>query len=47
MLLAIRDGENRVRFLGYDPLPFKVVGVRVPARLLAGIAGALSRWTSA
>ncbi len=40
VLLAIRDGENRVRFLGYDPLPFKVIAFAV-AGVLAGIAGAL------
>ncbi|MGP6157369.1 MAG: urea ABC transporter permease subunit UrtC [Vulcanimicrobiaceae bacterium] len=40
VLLAIRDGENRVRFLGYDPLPFKVIAFAV-AGVLAGISGAL------
>jgi urea transport system permease protein len=40
VLLAVRDGENRVRFLGYDPLPFKVIAFAV-AGLLAGISGAL------
>jgi urea transport system permease protein len=40
LLLAIRDGENRVRFLGYDPLPFKVAAFAI-AGALAGIAGAL------
>jgi urea transport system permease protein len=40
VLLAIRDGENRVRFLGFDPLPFKVIAFAV-AGLLAGISGAL------
>jgi urea transport system permease protein len=40
VLLAVRDGENRVRFLGYDPLPFKVLAF-VFAAMLAGIAGAL------
>jgi len=40
ILLAIRDGENRVRFLGYDPLPFKVIAF-VFAGVLAGISGAL------
>jgi len=40
VLLAIRDGENRVRFLGYDPLPFKVIAF-VFAGVLAGISGAL------
>jgi urea transport system permease protein len=36
LLRAARDGENRVRFLGYSPTPFKVV-----AAMLAGIGGAL------
>jgi urea transport system permease protein len=40
VLLAVRDGENRVRFLGYDPLPFKVIAFAI-AGVLAGIAGAL------
>jgi urea transport system permease protein len=40
LLIAIRDGENRVRFLGYDPMPYKVV-VFALAAALAGIAGAL------
>jgi urea transport system permease protein len=40
VLLAIRDGENRVRFLGYDSLPFKVIAFAV-AGVLAGISGAL------
>ena len=40
LLLAIRDGENRVRFLGYNPLPFKVLAFAV-AGILAGISGAL------
>jgi urea transport system permease protein len=40
VLLAVRDGENRVRFLGYNPLPFKVLAF-VFAAVLAGISGAL------
>ncbi len=40
VLLAIRDGENRVRFLGYNPLPFKVIAFAV-AGVLAGLSGAL------
>lgn len=40
VLLAVRDGENRVRFLGYDPLPFKVIAFAI-AGVLAGISGAL------
>jgi urea transport system permease protein len=40
VLLAIRDGENRVRFLGYDSLPFKVIAFAI-AGVLAGVSGAL------
>ncbi|WP_156677756.1 urea ABC transporter permease subunit UrtC [Sphingomonas profundi] len=40
MLRASRDGENRVRFLGHDPTPYKVVAFAVAAGL-AGVAGAL------
>jgi urea transport system permease protein len=40
LLLAIRDGENRVRFLGYNPLPFKVIAFAY-AGVLAGLSGAL------
>lgn len=40
LLLAMRDGENRVRFLGYDPLPLKVAAFAI-AGFLAGISGAL------
>ena len=40
MLRATRDGENRVRFLGYDPTPYKVVAFTISA-MLAGIGGAL------
>ena len=40
LLRATRDGENRVRFLGYDPTPYKVVAF-VIAAILAGIGGAL------
>lgn len=39
-LLAIRDGEARVRFLGYNPVAYKVV-VFILGGALAGIAGAL------
>ena len=39
LLLAIRDGENRVRFLGYNPLPFKVIAFAF-AGVLAGLSGA-------
>lgn len=40
LLRATRDGENRIRFLGYDPTPYKVVAFTVSA-VLAGVAGAL------
>lgn len=40
VLIAIRDGENRVRFLGYDPAYYKVVIYSLSAAF-AGIAGAL------
>jgi urea transport system permease protein len=40
LLRAIRDGENRVRFFGYDPAPFKVAAFAIGASL-AGIAGIL------
>lgn len=40
LLRATRDGANRVRFLGYDPTPYKVIAFAVAA-LLAGVSGAL------
>ncbi len=40
VLIAIRDGENRVRFLGYNPTTYKVFIYCVSAAL-AGIAGGL------
>ncbi len=40
ILEAIRDGENRVRFSGYNPVIFKVFAFAVSAGL-AGLAGAL------
>lgn len=40
VLLAIRDGEGRVRFLGYNAVPYKVVAFALGG-MLAGIAGAL------
>jgi urea transport system permease protein len=40
ILTAIRDGENRVRFIGYNPVLFKVFIYCVSAGL-AGIAGVL------
>ncbi|MCD1259835.1 urea ABC transporter permease subunit UrtC [Paenibacillus athensensis] len=40
ILTAIRDGENRVRFIGYNPVAFKVFIYCVSAAL-AGLAGVL------
>ena len=40
LLVAVRDGEDRVRFLGYDPAIVKTVAFGASA-LMAGIAGAL------
>lgn len=40
LLRAAQDGENRVRFLGYSPTPFKVVAFAIAA-MLAGVGGAL------
>ncbi|MFF0545567.1 urea ABC transporter permease subunit UrtC [Nocardia thailandica] len=40
LLVAVRDQEERVRFLGYDPANIKIVAY-VVAAFLAGIAGAL------
>lgn len=40
LLVAIRDGENRVRFLGYDPVLYKVFVFTLSA-VLAGLGGAL------
>lgn len=40
LLRAMRDGENRMRFLGYDPTPYKVCAFTLSA-MLAGLAGAL------
>lgn len=40
LLVAIRDGEDRVRYLGYDPAVVKTVAYAFSAAL-AGIAGAL------
>jgi len=40
LLRASRDGSNRMRFLGYDPAPYKVVAFTVAA-FLSGISGAL------
>lgn len=40
LLVAVRDQEERVRFLGYDPANVKVVAYAVAA-FFAGIAGAM------
>jgi urea transport system permease protein len=40
LLVAVRDQEERVRFLGYDPATVKTV-IYVIAAVLAGVAGAL------
>ncbi|MFI1918891.1 urea ABC transporter permease subunit UrtC [Nocardia sp. NPDC020380] len=40
LLVAVRDQEERVRFLGYDPANIKIVAY-VVAACFAGIAGAL------
>ena len=40
LLVAVRDQEERVRFLGYDPATIKTV-VYVLAAVMAGVAGAL------
>ncbi|MCS7235164.1 MAG: urea ABC transporter permease subunit UrtC [Armatimonadota bacterium] len=40
LLLAMREAENRVRFLGYDPAPCKVAAFATSA-VLAGAGGAL------
>ncbi|KAB2388182.1 urea ABC transporter permease subunit UrtC [Actinomadura montaniterrae] len=40
LLVAVRDGEDRVRFLGYNPATVKTVAFAVSAAM-AGIAGAL------
>ncbi|MBI5043397.1 MAG: urea ABC transporter permease subunit UrtC [Nitrospirae bacterium] len=40
VLVAIRDGENRLRFLGYDPSIFKI-GIFALSAGLSGLAGAL------
>ncbi|MDP9388199.1 MAG: urea ABC transporter permease subunit UrtC, partial [Actinomycetota bacterium] len=41
LLVATRDGEDRVRFLGYDPAVLKMVAF-VAAAGMAGLAGALA-----
>lgn len=40
LLVAVRDGEDRVRFLGYDPATIKLLAFTVSAGM-AGLAGAL------
>lgn len=40
LLRASRDGSNRMRFLGYDPAPYKIIAFAVAA-LLTSISGAL------
>ncbi|MEH3053754.1 MAG: urea ABC transporter permease subunit UrtC [Patulibacter minatonensis] len=40
LLIAVRDGEDRVRFLGYDPATVKTIAFTFSAGL-AGVAGAL------
>lgn len=40
VLVAVRDGEDRVRFLGYDPTRIKVLAYMAAAGM-AGLAGAL------
>jgi urea transport system permease protein len=40
ILMAVRDSENRLRFLGYDPASFKLF-VFVLSAGMAGVAGAL------
>ncbi len=39
VLVSIRDGENRTRFLGYNTTPYKVVIFTI-AGIMSGIAGA-------
>lgn len=46
LLVAVRDQEERVRFLGYDPANIKIVAY-VVAAFFAGIAGRCSRPSSA
>lgn len=40
LLRATRDNTNRVRFLGYDPTPYKIAAFTVAA-VFAGLSGAL------
>lgn len=41
LLVAVRDGEERVRFLGYNPAVVKTIGFAASAGI-AGIAGAMA-----
>lgn len=41
LLVAVRDGEERVRFLGYNPAVVKTIGFATSAGI-AGIAGAIA-----
>jgi len=40
LLRASRDGSNRMRFLGYDPAPYKVVAFSIAA-VMTGVSGAM------
>lgn len=40
LLVAVRDAEDRVRFLGYDPATVKTITFTISA-MMAGLAGAL------
>ena len=40
LLMAVRDGEDRVRFLGYNPTTVKMIAFAISAGM-AGLAGAL------
>jgi urea transport system permease protein len=40
VLTAVRDSENRLRFIGYDPLGYKLFVWTISA-MMCGIAGAL------
>src|SRR3546814_17280768 len=40
LLRASRDGSNRMRFLGYDPAPYKVVAFTIAA-VMTGVSGAM------
>ncbi len=40
LLVAVREDENRVRFMGYNPVPLKMLAFGVSGSL-AGLAGAL------